>query len=142
MRKSDTLIVSDGSYRFSNKNSLNLRWAPLPSRIYCTPMVRSCVLLPQLHTCTQTHTPANTQYVKESQRKRLSRIKSKQKDLPFCALSFLLQMLRAEKVKPSRLRRDTECQSLGYDFCSKGRKTLLTLIFEKVQFQQALWKLL
>lgn len=92
VRKSDTRIVSDGSYRFSKENSLSLHWAPLPSRIYCTPVVKSCVPLPQKHpcTCTQTHTPANTQHVKgESQRKRFSRIKSKQKDLQFCTFFFV-----------------------------------------------------
>lgn len=144
MRKSDTLIVSEGSYRFSNENSLNLRWAPLPSRIYCTPMVRSCVLLTQTHTytCTQTHRPANTQHVKERVKGRGFLELNPSKKTSHSVLSFLLQMLRDEKVKPSRLGMGTECQRLGYYFCSKGRKTLLTLIFEKVQFQQALWRLL
>ena len=144
MRKSDTLIVSDGSYRFSNENSLNLRWAPLPSRIYCTPMVRSCVLLPQIrtYTCTQTHTPASAQHVKESVKGRGFLELNLSKKTSHSVLSFLLQMLRDEKVKLSTLGMDTECQRLSYDFCSKGRKMLLMLIFEKVQFQQALWKLL
>lgn len=91
VRKSDTLIVSDGSYRFSKENSLSLHCAPLPSGIYCTLVVKSCVPLPQKHpcTCTQTHTLANTQHAKESQRKRFSRNKSKQKDLQFCTFFFV-----------------------------------------------------
>lgn len=144
VRKSDTLIVSDGSYRFSNENSLNLHWAPLPSRIYCTRMVRSRVLLTKIHTytCTETHTPANTQHVKERVKGRGFLELNLSKKTSRSLLSFLLQMPQDEKLKLSRLGMDTECQRLSYDFCSKGRKTLLMLILEKVQFQQALWKLL
>lgn len=140
VRKSDTLIVSDGSYHFS-QNSPSPHWAPLPSRIYCTPVVKSRVPLPQKHpcTCTQTHTPANTQHLRDRVRGRGFLEINLSKKTSNSALSFLLQMLQDEKVEPSRLGMDTKYQSLSYDFSSKGIKTLLMLFFEKVRFH---WTLL
>lgn len=108
MKKSDTHIVSEGSYGFSKENTLSLHWALLPSRIYlhsrgeilCSPAIK-----------TPMHVLTNTQHIKERVRRRGFLELNLSKKTSKSALSFLLQILQDEKVEQSRLGMDTEYQS-------------------------------